>query len=94
MTVIAFTAFVIISQHTFAVDYVSETIFVRMLRWQNWLGNTPDSDFCECVWGQDDATTNESGSLHVGYTNNTLACCQCPQQLKTPHILLYFSLEG
>jgi hypothetical protein len=50
MTVIAFTAFVIISQHTFAVDYVSETIFVRMLRWQNWLGNTPDRDFCECVW--------------------------------------------
>jgi hypothetical protein len=70
MPVIAFTSFVVISQHTLAANNISETILERMFRRRDGLRDSPYSHLCECIERKDNATANERDSLHVGDCDN------------------------
>jgi hypothetical protein len=70
---ITFASFVVISQHTYAANNVSETVFERMIRRRDRFRDMPYSHLCERIASKDNAAANERNGLHAGDYDNTLS---------------------
>lgn len=76
MTMIAFAAFIVITQNTFPFDHQRQPIFERVKTSGNRLRQMPQDNLKEGRLVDHFARLFEQNGLHVVILDNTLLCCQ------------------
>jgi hypothetical protein len=79
MPVIPFTGLVVVSQHTLAIDYISQAIFERMYAAGNGLWYMPNNDIGESGFRLNDTPPNQLSRFHEGNGNSVAVCWQLYQ---------------
>jgi hypothetical protein len=79
MPMIAFSGFIIVSQHTDIIDDIGQCIFEIVIRSRHWFWHPPKAQFGKRVFGYLITLIEQQNRLHVGADTIMAPRCQLLQ---------------